>query len=74
MKWTAVICIALVSIWLAYMENRHLHHKKERIVVRLIVGTAAILAIVLVFIPSLPSPTDLITLLFAGLNKQLGIG
>jgi hypothetical protein len=73
MKWSAIIGIALLTAAILYGELRNSKQKKTKAVVSGITLLSAAIALTLLFKPHMPGPSQLVGLLFGGLDKLLGM-
>ena len=69
MKFVSVLGIFLLTAAMVYDEWRSSAQKKARIVAGGITLLSAMLALSLLFLPSLPGPTQWIKLLFGKIDK-----
>lgn len=71
MKILSALAILLLTIVMLYFEKKLAKKKKEKGVAAGITIAASILALTLLFMPTLPGPTQLVNLLFGGMDKIL---
>ncbi|MDN4073171.1 hypothetical protein [Fictibacillus terranigra] len=73
MKWPTIIGITIVVVLLTFYEwpKMDQHQKKEKKAFVTITAMGWLLAILLLFFPDLPGPTQMIDSLFSPLGKLL---
>lgn len=71
MKLLSALAILLITIAMLYFEGQQAKQKKEKGVAAGITIAASILALTLLFMPTLPGPTQLVNLLFGSMDKIL---